>query len=342
MGVINSGLLQDHISLKVDTSRLAKNGEPDFLLYLMDISYFSGKLEMYFRYRDFKFKRVEPTMSELFEIKKQTGTSQVPLVYDVAESRWLRDTTYIIQYMENKYVDEQSRVSVFPTCPVQRFVSVLLEDFADEYMWRPAMYMRWEPGFDSNVISTRFRWEFADSPPGIYKIVPNVLKAPLLAFRQWLFSVFGEGIGNEEQHAVVKSQYYSIMDILQEILQHTPFLLGSHPTLVDFGLIGPFFRHFASDPTPRKIMQQQAPAVFEWVGRMWNCKDFKLSPKLKTTCQGGSLPDTWTNLFPLLVEYLQYLHQNALAWRSGESSFEFPFRGGNLAARNSLVQTVEY
>jgi len=59
------------------------------------------------------------------------------------------------------------------------------------------------------------------------------------------------------------------------LILHSPYMLGNHPTFVDFGFAGPFFRHFSSDFTARKIMQQQAPAVFEWVGRLWNAKASK-------------------------------------------------------------------
>lgn len=181
MSSSNSGLYEDHISLKVDNSRFTSDNKPDFLLYVMDISYFSGKLEMYFRYRDFNFQRIEPTMSELFEIKKQTGTSQTPLVYDMIEQKWLRDTTYIIKYMEEKYVENHVMCQYIPSVNYKDFFSLLLEDFADEYMCRPAMYMRWEPGVDSKVLSTRFIWEFADDA-GIFRFVPTFLRRSGIAF----------------------------------------------------------------------------------------------------------------------------------------------------------------
>ena len=334
-------LYNDHISLKVDTSRLENNKSPDFLLYVMDISYFSGKLEMYFRYRNFNFLRIEPTLSELHEIKKKTGTSQVPLVYDRLENVWLRDTTYIIRYMEEKYIPKPCQSPIYPDCAIQQFISLILEDFADEYMWRPAMYMRWEPGVDSKVVSTRFVWEFVDRS-GFVKLLPKSLASSIMIFRQWLFSVFGEGIVEPLQHTIVKSQFYAVMDSLQTILENTPFILGSHPTIADFGLLGPFFRHFSSDPTPRKIMQQQAPEVYEWVARMWNCKTDKLQPYYELVGSTEIIPATWKPLFPLIKEYLKYLHQNALAWKRNEPSFKFLFQGGHSIACYSLVQTVPY
>ena len=339
MATQNTGLYEDHISLKVDNARFDSDKNPDFLLYLMDLSYFSGKLEMYFRYRNFNFQRIEPTLSELYEIKNKAGTTQVPLVYDKKANIWLRDTTYIVKYMEDKYVSQSQKCPIYPSCEVKHFISLLLEDFADEYMWRPAMYMRWEPKVDSNVLSLRFVWEFADAS-GLLAVVPKFLRSSVLLFRQWLFSVFGEGIVTEEQHEIVKSQYYSILDILQKTLEKTPYLFGNHPTIVDFGFLGPFFRHFSSDPTPRKIMQQQAPAVYEWIGRMWNLKDDKVT--LESEFGDDDIPNSLKKLFPLVSEYLEYLHRNAVAWRLNRSSFQFNFKGGNNNPVNSKVQTVPY
>ena len=335
--IVNMAVFSDHISLKVDQQEKTNVEDPEFDVYVMDLSYFSGKLEAYMRYQDFRFRRLEPVLTELRDIKAETGTAQVPLVFDRKRSQWLRDTTYIIEYMEK----EHKNVSIIPQCPVQAFFSFLLEDFSDEYMWRPAMYYRWEPSFDSTQVSTRFTYDFYDAP-GIQKYLPRRLAGPGLLFRQWLFSVFGEGLETEEQHAVVKSQYLVVLQTLQNILDKTPFLLGNQPTLVDFGFMGPFFRHFSSDPTGRKIMQQTAPAVFEWVARMWNCKHHRFTSSFNSSAQPGDLPESWNPLFPLVREYLEYLVDNARAWKEKKTSFMFYYKGGLSQGSQCQVQTVEY
>merc|ERR1712000_627652 len=86
------------------------------------------------------------------------------------------------------------------------------------------------------------------------------------------------GIFTETQHEAMVQQYLGLLDVMEAILKRQPFIMGERPTIADFGLAGPFFRHFSSDPTPRKIMQQRAPAVFEWVARLWNAKMEKLHP----------------------------------------------------------------
>ena len=126
----------------------------------------------------------------------------------------------------------------------------------------------------------------------------------------------------------MQSQYLRTLDALQEIFSNQPFLLGNQPTRADFGLMAPFFRHFSSDPTPRKILQQRAPAVMEWVARMWNCRRSTLSTlKEEHHHQVVGLPKGLEALVPLLKEYLVYLDLNARAWTRGESQFTATFQG---------------
>jgi hypothetical protein len=49
--------------------------------YVLDVSYFSGKLEAYLRYEEIPFERVEPTWRQLqWKLLRHTGIARVPLV----------------------------------------------------------------------------------------------------------------------------------------------------------------------------------------------------------------------------------------------------------------------
>lgn len=100
------------------------------------------------------------------------------------EKRWLRDTTPMIEYLESelKKMPHEGNISIFPDCSVQNFFSHVFEDYADEAMWRPAMYMRWEPMFDRQAMSLRFTYEWASVFPNN---TPHCLKPYFIALRQW-------------------------------------------------------------------------------------------------------------------------------------------------------------
>lgn len=322
----------DHMSLRLPGDQFDSHDpadtKKDFKFYTMDLSYFSGKLEMYFRYKEIPHERVEPTGKEFNEILYvNTGTEQLPQVYDARAStpeskRWLRDTTPMIEYLEaDPQISQYSR-SVLPTCPVQLFIQQLVEDYADEYLWRPAMFWRWEPAFDRLIMGHRFKYEFARELPLRYSWNILSIRHSVMSLRQWLLSSYGEDCTTQAKKEVVKNQYYELLDILEEILSKQPYLFGNHPTLVDFGFAGPFFRHFSSDFTPRKVMQQRAPAVYEWVARLWNSKSSKMQEPNGFPAQ-GTLPANWKRLLGLLPEYLEYSHLNAVAYREGKSTFSW-------------------
>lgn len=45
-------------------------------------------------------------------------------------------------------------------------------------------------------------------------------------------------------------------------------MLGGHPSIADFGLMGPLYAHLARDPVPSTLMKNVAPNVYRWTERM--------------------------------------------------------------------------
>ena len=65
----------------------------------------------------------------------------MPQVYDQRENvqdrkRWLRDTSYIIQHIEEDERIKRTSLPVLPNCQLQSFFHYLFEDYADEFLWR--------------------------------------------------------------------------------------------------------------------------------------------------------------------------------------------------------------
>ena len=83
----------------------------------------------------------------------------------------MSDTTPMIAWLE----EDQPAPSVIPADPVQRYLSLLVEDYADEWLWRPAMYYRWSYAPDRYLASTRLAEEIIR--------IPGV---PLAARRRWV------------------------------------------------------------------------------------------------------------------------------------------------------------
>ncbi len=229
-------------------------------LYGSNVSYFTGKLETYFRVKSVPYTFHSMQAPRDFKlVEKNLGVGQMPAI-QLGDGRWMTDSTKIIQWFEHEFTQNP----VIPQDPLQAFICLLIEDYADEWLWRPAMHYRWHYPEGAYHLSRHLVDELMGAIP-----FPAFAKRAVLRRRQRRGYTRGDGI-NRDNVAGVENIYLRILQQLQAIFEQRPFMLGERPSLADIGLSGPFFRHFALDPIPQEIMRQQAPAVYEWVARLWN------------------------------------------------------------------------
>ncbi len=282
-------------------------------VYGLEASYFTGKLEGYLRYKEIPYERLAMTGRYWSRIvPRQTGVAQMPAV-ELPDGRWITDTTPIIDWLESRWPDP----AVIPADPVQGFVSRLLEDYADEWLWRPALHYRWSYRPDAVCLSRKIADEmFPDVP------LPRGLKRLGVRLRQSHRYVRGDGV-TERTRSHVEGVYLNTLDHLEGIFERQRFLLGDVPTLADFGFFGSMFRHFGLDPTPSALMRRRAPAVWEWVARVWNARASRVSGALVT-----GVPAEWGPILDQVGSaYLPYLCANAEAWKAQRRTFDVVIQG---------------
>ena len=292
-----------------------------YQLYVSDSSYFSGKLEGYLRYKGIAHDRHEISINTMRNvILPATGFMKVP-VMQCPDGRWLKDTTPMIQWLDRQH----PQPSVYPEDPAARFIALLVEDYADEWMWRPAMYYRWRFADSHRLRRARLGHELAEGT-----LHSSWLMGWYFRWRQYWVFVRGDGVRPHNEPAV-QEVYHRTLRELSALLEMRPFLLGTRPSIVDFAFFGSMFRHYALDPYPAKIMVDTAPAVWAWVARVWNARAAREG--------GGTLEDfpatEWQPLFAdILREYLPYLDDNAKAYAKKLKRFDLtlprhPREGGD-------------
>ena len=292
------------------------NLEP-YTLHIYDISYFSGKMQAYLAYKGIAHRTHEITWQELVDrVAPQTGLVEVPVI-ECADGSFMRDSTAMIEWFEQQY----GVGSVLPDAPESAFYCRLLEDYADEGLWRPALYFRWAFDKDAELYSRRFTEDFLS-----YPLTPAAVLRATVRDRQRRVYLRGEGI-TPENRADVDRHYTDELADLESIFHRRPFLFGDRPSLADFGYFASMFRHFGIDPTPSRIMRNTAPAVYEWVARMWNARAARLG-SLAWASGADGLPD---GLEPLLERaarrYLPSLHANARAVAGRSSHYSVTLDG---------------
>jgi glutathione S-transferase len=282
-------------------------------VYAVNVSYFAGKLEMYFRAKGIPYQFETMSMKMFSEtIPQETGVIQMPAL-KLGDGRWMTDTTPIIAWFE----EQTPSPVITPTEPVQRFFSLLLEDYADEWLWRPAMHYRWYDDEGAMQLSRHLVNEMMGEMSG-----PGIIKRWMIRRRQRGGYTVGDGI-REHNRAVVEAIYTRNLAALEAVLQQRPFLLGDSPSLADIGFMGSMFRHFYQDPRPAEIMRQTAPGVAEWVARLWN---FQPGPEQGNWLSG--IPDDWAFWLDDIGEsYLPYLCANAEAFAAGKKRMDCEIGG---------------
>ena len=280
-----------------------------YRLYVSDSSYYSGKLEAYLRYKDIPHERIEINIDVMREqILPATGFMKVP-VMQCPDGRWLKDTTPMLQWLDRQH----PQYPVYPEDPATRFLALLVEDYADEWLWRPAMYYRWRFADSHRLRRARLGHELARGT-----IHSSWLMGWYFRWRQSLVFVRGDGV-RAHNEAQVQALYLRTLQRLTRLLEARPFLLGARPSLVDFAFFASMFRHFALDPYPAKIMVDTAPAVWAWVARLWNAR----GPRYASRGLEDFSSSDWDGLFDDIgAEYLPYLDRNAQAYAAGLRRFD--------------------
>jgi len=284
-------------------------------VYGVSVSYFTGKMEAYLRYKGIEYDKDHP-FADQKRIREHVGAIQVPLI-ERDDGRWMSDTTPMIQQLETEYPDRP----VMPADPVVRFIALLMEDYADEWLWRSAMHYRWSYDHGRELISRVLADEILS-----HLWYPRIVRRHLMKYRQRVGYVVNDGV-NAETWDHVEAGYFNALRNMTTMLEDRPFLLGNSPSIADFGFMGPMFRHFSQDPDPTAIMRDKAPDVFEWVGRVWNA-----SKRYGETALLEQVPDDAAPMLKEIAEtHLVQLRENSAAYGREEMHFQMTAQGCHYA-----------
>lgn len=273
-------------------------------VYGLKVSYFTGKLEAYLRYKEIPYAFHALTGKEFTELlPEKTGALQMPAV-QLDDGRWMTDTTPMIDWFETQYPSP----SILPDDPVQAFICKLIEDYADEWQWRPAMHYRLSYRESSKLLARQI-----SEAMGRDLNIPNWIVRHRVENRQRKFFVEKDGVSKQTWDHVEQA-YHRLLGFLREVLKHRPFVFGDRPTLADIGLMGPLFRHYAMDPKPGIIMREEWSEVMAWVYRVWNARASQINGALVS-----GIPDDIADFLKEIAEtHLEALCANAEAHADGQ------------------------
>ena len=274
---------------------------------------YSVKVRAYFRYKGIPHQwRDRGEAQELFA--RHARLPLVPLVV-TPDERGLQDSTPIIEALEAAH----PAPSIDPPETAARFVSALLEEFADEWGNKWMFHMRWAREVDQVTVSERFAAGAAARGGG--SPTPEQLQAAAKRIRDRMVPRVWFVGANEVTAPQIEASLADALEMLDAHLARRPYLFGGRPALADFGLWGQLYE-CGRDPTAGALVAQAANVAL-WVGRMENpahAGDFEPWAALAPT------------LTPLLRDqvaglFLPWSVANAAALAAGQDEFDVTLKG---------------
>jgi glutathione S-transferase len=227
-----------------------------YTLYGSEVSYFSGKVRAYLRYKRIPFAEVLNTPDVYRQIiLPRVGWPVIPVVV-TPEDETLQDSTEIIDELEHRF----PAASVYPTGVRQRLAALLLEVYGDEWLKLPAMHYRWNHNYDF-AIAEFGKMQLPGAPADQQREAGLKISKPFAGALPFL------GVTPKTEKAI-EASYEALLDELNAHFGTFEFLFGTRPSIGDFGLVGPLYAHLYRDPASGELMKARAPHVTRWVERM--------------------------------------------------------------------------
>lgn len=251
-----------------------------FTLIGSPASYFTGKVRGYLRWKGVDFTEVASSQEVYRDIiLPRIGWPVIPVVL-TPDGAALQDSADIIGHFEAAL----PAPSVYPAGAVQRLAALLFQLYGDEWLILPAMHYRWN--YNEDWIYGEFgRTSAPEASPAQQIVIGRSVGQRFRSFVP-LLGVTPETIPG------IEAAYQAFLADFSTHLATQPFLLGTRPSIGDFGLLGPLYAHLLRDPASGEIMRRLAPRVADWTER---CHDPE--PGAGEFLPGDECPET---LAPML------------------------------------------
>lgn len=242
----------------------------------------------------------------------QTLKAKVIPVLAFPDGRLENDSTHLIALLEAAH----SERSLTPDDAAVAFLSLLIEDMADEWFSKAMYAYRWARPVDQEQCC---RWLAFDVLQGGG---PDTIVQMGAGFRdRQIDRMQRVGCGPDARPAI-ESSAARIMAALDRHVVQTAYLFGTRPSAADFALYGQLTQ-LASDPTPQALMREAYPWLYRWLLRMDDLSgeaDGDWSGALDTEPVMALLAECGRHHLPLLLA-------NARAAAAGEARFSHDMDG---------------
>jgi glutathione S-transferase len=288
-----------------------------YRIFGAELSPYSVKVRSYFRYKRIPHEWILRGPKTQEEFSKYAKLPLIPLVV-TPQNEGIQDSTPIIERIEALFPEP----TIYPEDSAVRFISALLEEYADEWGNKHMFHYRWFYEPDQRSAAERIaRMNLPADAPGdmVDKATATVRErmVPRLSF-------VGSSPETKDQ---IETSFRRLLEMVEAHLASRPYLLGQRPALADFGMYAQLYQCL-TDPTPGAIIRKRAPRTMAWIERMLDPSKDEAAPRAKF--------ETWSSLRstlePVLARevatiFLPWTLANAAALQSGAATFSVELEG---------------
>ena len=304
-----------------------------YKIFGAELSPYSVKIRSYFRFKGLPHAWTLRNVSNMEEFKQYARLPLVPLVV-TPEKESLQDSTPIMDAIEARHPVP----SIHPEDKTLRFLSILIEDFGDEWANKWMFHYRWSRQADQLNSGTRIargslegmaegsltgmaegsllktaEGSSEDSSEGMAEgsllktAEGSLLKtaegsfAPLLAqvIERMTARIWFVG-SNETTAPLIEASFHRMLRLLDAHLAGREYLFGSRPTYGDLGLWAQCYEMWV-DPTPGSYISTIYLNVQDWIQRMHFPTD-------------SGRHEPWQSLAPTLAPLLELIGGLYMPW----------------------------
>ncbi len=210
-----------------------------------DLSYFSAKVRPALRYKRLWYEEIpaDPTV-----VYQRTGMNFIPIIITPQDDTW-QDSTDIYAHLEKRYPDPP----LFPTTPVQRVASHLIELYVDDFALLSAMYTRWGTDEREHYARALFEATFGAQ-------MGKLFADTMMSRRDSLGIAAANG-------PAIEAHTQDLLAALSKHFSEHRYLLGNRMSFADCALMGPLYGHLYTDLISRKLLLDTALPVVSWIQR---------------------------------------------------------------------------
>ncbi len=285
----------------------------EYIIYGSEYSPFSVKVRSYFRYKGIPHEWRPRTQENYADFKAHAKLPLVPLIIAPDETV-MQDSTPILEKMEAL----NPTPSIYPEDLVSNFMSILIEEYGDEWVNKPMFHYRWWSDIDQIAVAAGLSEGLmpngSEEERTTLAVQLRERMVPRLSF---------VGSCGQNKNTIEKS-LDQLLELLEQHLVDRFYIFGGKPSLGDFGLFGQVFG-CTQQPTTASMIKAH-PNVEAWVNRMLDPEDLGVWEK-------------WEHLAPTLMPlikgqigliYMPWAVANSKALMAEEATFTVSLKDENF------------